>query len=412
MAPSNLVVIPVLVALAIAGIFCGPVSIASNGFGDASWIYFNSLSSDPAATPGFPGAPKPHFRNYTGVANVDVVLAALAAFFSGLLDGDVAPEYTLYAIWAFLQFMSLSVLVILEGFRPGNKGKLVAWTSTMLLFAQAVSWQFLIPLWVALYLATSPIAKTTSSKLETSLLIDRWDIAVLPVTVLFSMVIPTVLMFLPPSMISAKAHYASIAFWQPFPAWHYLLHLTLSSLARVIQQAPATPTQSTTSATFRAYLPRIRVVYDAVFWAGAAGQLSIILLTNAPQPLLSTLVKYVPALTPYTASSVSLYSIFAPWYPPNQPIADPDTIGSGDLAPLTVFFLHYDMYIGCGALLIWAVCLHQRTLAKGSLTKTLLKALGWFMVGGFAAAVAALLWERDNFALQEAPLAAKEKKKN
>jgi hypothetical protein len=80
-----------------------------------------------AAHDGYPGAPKPAFRNYTGVKAVDGLLAALVAYFSALLDGQVEPQHKLYSFWAFFQFLPLAVLLIMEGLRAGNRGKLASW---------------------------------------------------------------------------------------------------------------------------------------------------------------------------------------------------------------------------------------------------------------------------------------------
>lgn len=116
--------VPALVGLSILGLYCGPLAMSRNGFGDASWMYFIE-PADPSVD-GFPGAPKPVFRNYTGAKALDTALTAVVAYFSALLDGDVAPQFTLYGYWAFWQFMPLSILVILEGLRVGNRGTLAS----------------------------------------------------------------------------------------------------------------------------------------------------------------------------------------------------------------------------------------------------------------------------------------------
>lgn len=268
----------------------------------------------------------------------------------------------------------------------------------MLCFAQFLSWQFLIPLWVILYLLTSPIAKAHPSAPRSGLLVDLWNLAVLPLTVFLTFVLPTIAMYLPPSMISAKGHYVSIAFWQPFPLWNYILHAIFSFLGRTFYgplngSAPNAGGPS-------AYLARVQGVYELVFLAGAVGQLPILFLTLAPSSLLSAMVDALPWLQPYAASQVSLASVFAPQSFLVGPTVDPTTIGSGDLAPLAVYFLHYDMYIGCGALLLWAVYLHRTAVNNCSAVRLLIKVAGWFSVGGFSAAVAALLQERDLYVLE------------
>lgn len=272
----------------------------------------------------------------------------------------------------------------------------------MLFFAQVLSWQFLLPLWVILYLLTSPIAKVHVPASKSSLLVEVWDIRVLPLTVLLTFVLPTVAMYLPPSMISAKNHYASIAFWQPFPVWHSLLHIAITTMCRSFSSPYRSMNGSgKTTSDLSAYLSLVRGVYGLVFLAGVFGQLPILLFTLAPSNFLSSLVEALPWLKPYATSSVSLYSVFVPWLPWNGPTVNPETIGSGDLAPTAIFFLHYDMYIGCGALLLWAIYLHQGAVANNNIGKTVSKAAMWLSFGGFSAAVAALLWERDRHVFEE-----------
>lgn len=111
--------------MSLLGAYCGPIAMISNGFGDASWMYF--ITPVDIGHDGFPGAPKPVFRDYTGSKSLDTALASLVGYFSALLDGDVAPRFKLYGFWAFFQFMPLSVLLILEGMRAGHRGRIAGW---------------------------------------------------------------------------------------------------------------------------------------------------------------------------------------------------------------------------------------------------------------------------------------------
>jgi hypothetical protein len=114
------------IGFSLLGLYCGPVALSSNGFGNASWSYFIEPVDPPNA--GCPGAPKPVFRDFTSIVAMDGLLSALVAYFSALLDGDAAPQYTLYSLWAFLQFVPLSLLVVLDGMRAGNRGILIGWS--------------------------------------------------------------------------------------------------------------------------------------------------------------------------------------------------------------------------------------------------------------------------------------------
>lgn len=259
-----------------------------------------------------------------------------------------------------------------------------------------------MPLWVLLYLLTSPIAKTSPPTHKSSLLVDLWDITVLPLTVLLTIVLPTVAMYLTPSAVSAETHYAALAFWQAFPVWHYLAHKILSTLGRALV-GPLDGTAAAQGAgvvTSSAYLSRVRGVYDLVFMSGIVGQLPVLLLALAPDHVLSSAADSFPWLKPYVAEGVTLSSVFLPCSPFHPPTVDAKSIGSGDLAPLAVHFLHWDLYIGAGSLFLWALYLHRTAVKKSSLPVLLAKVALWFSVGGYASAVAALLWERDVYVLE------------
>ena len=111
-----------LVGFSLLGAYAAVGAMTTNGFGDAINIYI----VDPPHR-GFPGAPLPLLRKYTGVAAIDDVLAMPVGFFSALFDGDVAPEYRLYTLWGMVQFAACWTLVVLEGLRVGNRGRLISW---------------------------------------------------------------------------------------------------------------------------------------------------------------------------------------------------------------------------------------------------------------------------------------------
>lgn len=82
----------------------------------------------------------------------------------------------------------------------------------------------------------------------------------------------------------------------------------------------------------------------------------------------------------------------------SPPTIDPKAIPARDLAPLTHFFLIWDIYCGSVALLLWAVYLRRVAASPAdrfSWTSLSGKVVGWTAVGGPVAAATALLWERD-----------------
>lgn len=113
-----------LLACALVGGYAAVGSMDRSGFSDA--IFAHVVDAEPGAG-GFPGAPAPLLRRYTGIEAVDYVLAVLVGFFSGLIGGDVAPQYRLFTLWGMTQFGACWTLVVLEGLRAGNRGRLVSW---------------------------------------------------------------------------------------------------------------------------------------------------------------------------------------------------------------------------------------------------------------------------------------------
>ncbi|RYP89364.1 hypothetical protein DL770_004426 [Monosporascus sp. CRB-9-2] len=381
-----------LVGCALVGGYAAVGSMSKNGFGDAIFSY---VVDPPHA--GFPGAPRPLLREYTGLGPVDDVLAVLVGFFSGLFDGDVAPERRIFTLWAMTQFAACWTLLALEGLRAGNRGRLVSWTGTMGLIFQVASWTITVPLWLILHLFISPVAELSpaSSVSASVLLVDLWDLAVLPLTVAFTFITPTVAMFLP-SHFSPAAHYGAMALWQPFPLWHSLVQFVLSRLARIVDRAPpAVDAQGRSNTPPTAFLAQVKSVYGFVTLLSVAVQVTTLQLVFAPAAVRESLALSYPGLGPFVEPSVTFASVFVPCGPLSAPAVDPASLGSGDLAPLAVYFLQYDMYFGCGAMLLWALYLHRNAVKKTTGLQVAGKVLWWFALGGFAGALSTLLWERD-----------------
>jgi len=91
-----------------------------------------------------------------------------------------------------------------------------------------------------------------------------------------------------------------------------------------------------------------------------------------------------------------------PVLPPSllsQPTVDADVNDPDDLAPLSHFFLVYDVYLGSFVVLLWTAYLRLvvggRRGEQAGRQGVLAKAVRWTAVGGPIAATAALLWEWD-----------------
>ncbi|KAJ1332018.1 hypothetical protein MN608_05483 [Microdochium nivale] len=431
-------VVATLAGMASLGLFTAIYVQHVNGMGVAMDKYMlpppspaaasGSDKTDPSATAGvvatgYPGAPKPLTTRFTGNPVLDGILMYLVGYFSALLDGDVAPEHRVYGAWAMMQFGGCCAVMLLEGMRRGNGGgRVVGFTSTFTTLVQVLSYMFIQPIWAIVHLLTSDVAGRAGRPVTVATLCvedDKlWDLVVFPITVTLTYICTLVPMFLPsPGVLNAGLHYGWIAAWQPFPVYHFVVQYFLSRVARAAF-GPFKPRDSTTGRPLSAsgaYLACIRWVYNFITAIGVAVQLPVLALVLLPGSARLAIRDILPAsLTAHLGGSsgiqsLSLWSIFAPYAPWNFPTADAENLKSGGLAPLAVHFLHYDMYIGCGSLLIWALYLYKTTTTTGpagagkraptamtpSLSAVAARAAAWFCVGGFPAAITTVLWHRD-----------------
>lgn len=69
-----------------------------------------------------PGTDFPLIRKYTGIAAVDKQLVILVTFFARAVDGSTSG----FASWAMSQFGAAWYVMVLEGLRLGNQGRIVS----------------------------------------------------------------------------------------------------------------------------------------------------------------------------------------------------------------------------------------------------------------------------------------------
>lgn len=204
-----------------------------------------------------------------------------------------------------------------------------------------------------------------------------------------------------PSHFGAWAHYAATALWQPFPLWHSIVQSLLSRLARFVERTQGSPPPPSSSSDRRAYLAQARSVYSFVTMLSVAAQVTILQVVLAPAAVRDSLALTWPSLSAYAAPEVTFASVFVPFGGP--PVVDLETLASGELAAPAVYFFQYDMYFGCGAMLLWALYLHRNALAgagrggggASAPLQVAARVAWWFALGGFAGALSTLLWERD-----------------
>ncbi|KAI0202209.1 hypothetical protein F4808DRAFT_82709 [Astrocystis sublimbata] len=387
------VLVPLFVGASIFGARATIGTMLGNGLSDV----LGAVGS--GATASLKGAPAPFITSYTGIAVVDYQLCGMISFFSALVDGNVPWDVTVFYVWGMAQFAAAWTLLVLEAKRAGNRGRVVSAIGAVGILFQNLTWAFTIPLYLALHLLTSPTAKLRKGDgdgARRALFVYLWDLALLPMAVTLTFIVPGIFMSMPRLFDqTAATHYTWIAVWQPFPAWtilgltflHYACYYALGSLGPVNEE-----NEPTTHG--HGYMVAVRGVYEFALALCGASQVPIVALTLMPSAGREFLSHAFPYYAPvFRTLSFSKAFVPLPWYDP--PTVDPATYRSGDLGPLAQHFLHYDFYVGTGALLLWSMYLYQRTVKDASLVRMLGRAGFWFLLGGPAAAAVILNWDRD-----------------
>ncbi|KAI2626561.1 hypothetical protein GGR54DRAFT_476670 [Hypoxylon sp. NC1633] len=404
MAPlGKYALIAVFAGLSAFGFRATIIPMSYNGLGK---LLRNVAAPGAGATAELLVAPTPFKREYTGLAALDRQLALLVAFFAGLIDDEGAGwETTAYYVWALAQFAAAWTVLVLEGRRSGSRGRAVSWVGLTGFLFQNMTWTFTVPLYLALHLLTSPAArlgaaasangKELGDAARRSLFVYLWDLALLPMAVTLGFIVPTAFMSLPWVLHqSAATHYNWIALWQFFPlltvvildVLHNACYYLLGSLSpQDAQGQPTTPGN--------AFAVAVAGVYEFGLTMCAATHVPILALSLLPDSLRSSVAAVFPKLAP-VVSQVTFARTFVP-HPLSPPLTvDPAAYGPGDLAPMAINFLQYDIYTGNLALLLWALYLHFTTTGRDP-ARTFGKTAFWTLVAGPIGAALALLWDRD-----------------
>ncbi len=355
------------------------------------------------------GALEPFRRTYTGVKAFDGILSKLVGFFATLLDDPGAGwEVTAIYAWMASQLAAAWTLLQLEGLRAGNRGRLVSFTGVTGLLFQVLTYTFVAPLYLALHLLTSPVARLRNGDgdgARRALFVYLWDLAVLTSTVTLTFVAPVLLMSMPDALGHTPAvHYRWIAIWQLFPVWgiaaQWVAHRTGYFLLGSMVPRDDAGRQTTPGV---AYSVAVSGVYEFAITMCVISHLPVMLVALLPAPLRSLLASSAPAGLGPVLEQVTFARTFVPRPLFAPPTVTPTGYKPGELAAVMVNFLQYDIYTGSLALVLWAMYLHQTTVKNPNFFGMLRKAGFWFLVGGPIAAAAALIWERDEVVKEGEP---------
>jgi len=96
---------------------------SQNGFFDSITVSAGSG----AGTAYFPAGPKPYLTHFTGISAVDDLLVKIVSFFVFAIDGEHSWDVTLPYCYLMMQFAGGMSLVMMEGWRKGNRRSAARW---------------------------------------------------------------------------------------------------------------------------------------------------------------------------------------------------------------------------------------------------------------------------------------------
>ncbi|KAF4544453.1 Atma protein [Lasiodiplodia theobromae] len=371
---STTVLLPALIAV---GATTTMVFSANNGMFDA----ITDIVEDPTITimPGT--ADVPLTREWTGIAALDRQFTVLLIFFWQLLDGR-HPAGSLHAIHFFGQVGAYWTLMQLEAKREGNKRRVIAYTTLIGLLYQNISVAITIPLWSLLHLLTLP-KRTNSAALTASLTLPASEARMLPWAMALGYIVPSLAMSLPsPALTTPLVQQWLASAWQVFPLWIYLAQTVI--LRPFFTSRTPTPSSPAAAATSSYHAASSTHLFALLFAA----------IPHATTLTLSLSTLAFPSLfSPTTAAALHPAAVFLPKLSPAG------TTGVS-LAEGTTRLMQWDELVSSVASVVWAATLYLRdTRTKGGkrygVVGVVLRAVGWSVVGGPAAAAVGLVWARD-----------------
>jgi len=349
----------------------------------------------------FPDTDVTMLLTFTGIKPVDYHLNNLITFWTPIIF-RTDKALNLFTSYFMVQWFVIFALILLESRRQGNKGKYVGryvnlvdssgltlsdLCHSFILFGSVVQMGGLGPIapaYFILHLLTSPTASADLLRGWTdSVSLSASDIEVLPWSVTFGFIVPTIAWLLPtPSVISGSTMHVFQAIWQPFPVYMTIIQSQAKRL-----QPSGDKKGSTGSSVSSAYLPAISQVYQIIIALSALIHIPTILLLLLPPGVFA----------PFSAklaewATLSLVDVLVPPFPSLS-------WKMQSLAEGVHVFLLWDFYMTAVSSLIWAVALlHTAYLVnKEGIPWAAVgtKLVLWTAIGGPFAAATVILWERD-----------------
>ncbi|KAF6815178.1 hypothetical protein CSOJ01_03630 [Colletotrichum sojae] len=357
-------------AFLLLNLYLAKVSIndlgAANGLNDALDVY---LQAEPT--------------RFTSIKPVDAILTLLVAFFKPIADGNDVP-LTLFSVVFAGQIVPLYLLVLVEGMRVANRGRLIiTYPSVWGMACQLVTMGVTLPCYFLTWIWTSPIpaaaAAHTPEALAAAVSVDQVQGAAATGAWALGYVLPSLALGLPsPRLVSESTQANLLAFWQAFPVWTSLAHLVA---ARLVSAPDAAVPEAARRETKIAGLNRM---YGCALATSAALYLGVLGFIYAKAGSLTGL-----------APSELCGEVFRPTWPwDTAPVA---SLEKGALA-----LLQWDMYWSSVASWIWVSYMAYVTAGVGGLVKDVGKLVALSFVLGPGGAALAVVWGRDVGAIRAA----------
>jgi hypothetical protein len=123
--PTMGIPLPVTLAGIGGALYVGIQGTFVAGFQDGYFPFLGQLNNErPYQAPYHPPNPIPR---YTGIKAVDDQLVILVGFFAAMFLDERPYETRLLLLWLFGQFAAIWTVLLLEGVRRGNRGKIISW---------------------------------------------------------------------------------------------------------------------------------------------------------------------------------------------------------------------------------------------------------------------------------------------
>lgn len=247
---------------------------------------------------------------------------------------------------------------------------------------QLIPFGITIPIYCALYIWLSPLAKQPAGQNRVDLLsMDTIKVyATLPAIIL-GLVVPTILPALPaPRIISIDQQQIFLALWQIFPAMVGIWHQVFTVVVRKFGLAK--PASSSAAS-----LGDAKEIYSQTIYMAQVIHVSVIAFTFVPEAV-KTIFKVADV------SSINWQIVFVP-----MSVVSPRQVGSMAEGALTL--LQYDFYSGCAGLFFLVTYLSGSAYGISAAAITVFKVLLKSVLVGPGAALLWEFWDRDKAALAE-----------